>query len=53
MADTTPSLLAAEKKLFLLDGMALTYRAHFALVRSHALRRVAFAHLPSLVFSTH
>ncbi|TWU39903.1 DNA polymerase I [Novipirellula aureliae] len=24
----------AEKKLFLLDGMALTYRAHFALVRS-------------------
>ena len=34
MTDVTPSLLAAEKKLFLLDGMALTYRAHFALVRS-------------------
>ena len=24
----------SEKKLFLLDGMALTYRAHFALIRS-------------------
>ena len=23
-----------EKRLFLLDGMALTYRAHFALIRS-------------------
>lgn len=27
-------LFSPEKKLFLLDGMALTYRAHFALVRS-------------------
>ena len=27
-------LFPANKKLFLLDGMALTYRAHFALVRS-------------------
>lgn len=34
MADETPDLFAPTKKLFLLDGMALTYRAHFALVRS-------------------
>jgi hypothetical protein len=25
---------AAEKKLFLLDGMALVYRAHFAFIRA-------------------
>jgi DNA polymerase I len=31
---STQDLFPAEKKLFLLDGMALTYRAHFALVRS-------------------
>ena len=30
----TQELFPEEKKLFLLDGMALTYRAHFALVRS-------------------
>jgi DNA polymerase I len=29
-----PSLLKDEKKLVLLDGMALVYRAHFALIRS-------------------
>lgn len=34
MADETPDLFAPTKKLFLIDGMALTYRAHFALVRS-------------------
>ncbi|TWT76733.1 DNA polymerase I [Planctomycetes bacterium CA13] len=30
----TTDLFPNEKKLFLLDGMALTYRAHFALMRS-------------------
>ena len=30
----TKELFPAQKKLFLLDGMALTYRAHFALIRS-------------------
>ena len=30
----TPDLFAPEKKLVLLDGMALVYRAHFALIRS-------------------
>ncbi|WP_146529730.1 DNA polymerase I [Novipirellula artificiosorum] len=30
----TNDLFSNQKKLFLLDGMALTYRAHFALVRS-------------------
>lgn len=34
MADDTPDLFSPTKKLFLLDGMALTYRAHFALIRS-------------------
>ncbi len=34
MSDTFTGLFPSEKKLFLLDGMALTYRAHFALVRS-------------------
>ncbi|WP_372895594.1 DNA polymerase I [Stieleria sp.] len=34
MADETPNLFSPTKKLFLLDGMALTYRAHFALIRS-------------------
>ncbi|QDV43068.1 DNA polymerase I [Stieleria neptunia] len=34
MADDTPNLFSPTKKLFLLDGMALTYRAHFALIRS-------------------
>ncbi|QEG00010.1 DNA polymerase I [Stieleria maiorica] len=34
MADDTPDLFSPSKKLFLLDGMALTYRAHFALIRS-------------------
>lgn len=29
-----PDLFAPEKKLVLLDGMALVYRAHFALIRS-------------------
>ncbi len=28
------SLIEPEKRLFLLDGMALIYRAHFALIRS-------------------
>ncbi len=34
--DTSPDLLSGidEKRLFLLDGMALIYRAHFALIRS-------------------
>lgn len=34
MSDATPDLFAPTKKLYLLDGMALTYRAHFALIRS-------------------
>ena len=34
MADKTSELFPDNQKLFLLDGMALTYRAHFALVRS-------------------
>lgn len=31
---TTKELFPEPKKLYLLDGMALTYRAHFALIRS-------------------
>ena len=34
MASKTQDLFPQEKKLYLLDGMALTYRAHFALVRA-------------------
>ena len=34
MADKTTELFPDNQKLFLLDGMALTYRAHFALIRS-------------------
>ncbi len=34
MAEKTTELFPDNQKLFLLDGMALTYRAHFALVRS-------------------
>ena len=34
MAAKSKELFPETKKLFLLDGMALTYRAHFALVRS-------------------
>ena len=34
MADDAPTLFSPTNKLFLLDGMALTYRAHFALIRS-------------------
>ncbi len=34
MAEKHNDLFPEEKKLFLLDGMALTYRAHFALIRS-------------------
>ena len=34
MADETPDMFAENNRLFLLDGMALTYRAHFALIRS-------------------
>ena len=34
MAAKTKDLFPETKKLFLLDGMALTYRAHFALIRS-------------------
>ena len=34
MAASSKELFPDTKKLFLLDGMALTYRAHFALVRS-------------------
>lgn len=34
MADKSTELFPESKKLFLLDGMALTYRAHFALIRS-------------------
>ncbi|MGI9472892.1 MAG: DNA polymerase I [Rubripirellula sp.] len=34
MAAKSKELFPETKKLFLLDGMALTYRAHFALIRS-------------------
>ncbi|WP_436717555.1 DNA polymerase I [Roseiconus lacunae] len=34
MPNETQDLFAADKKLYLLDGMALIYRAHFALIRS-------------------
>ncbi len=34
MAEITRDLFPEAKKLFLLDGMALLYRAHFALIRS-------------------
>jgi DNA polymerase-1 len=34
MAKQTQELFGKEQKLYLFDGMALTYRAHFALVRS-------------------
>ncbi|KAA5545981.1 DNA polymerase I [Roseiconus nitratireducens] len=34
MAEATRDLFSPSKKLFLLDGMALAYRAHFALIRS-------------------
>ena len=34
MAERTKELFPDAKKLYLLDGMALTYRAHFALIRS-------------------
>ena len=34
MPDASSDLFSGQKRLFLLDGMALTYRAHFALVRS-------------------
>lgn len=34
MPDPSNDLFPDDKKLFLLDGMALAYRAHFALVRS-------------------
>ena len=34
MAEATRDLFSPTKKLYLLDGMALTYRAHFALIRS-------------------
>ncbi len=34
MPKQTEELFPEKKKLFLLDGMALTYRAHFALIRS-------------------
>ena len=34
MANETLDLFSPDKKLFLLDGMALIYRAHFALIRS-------------------
>ncbi|MEO1615511.1 MAG: DNA polymerase I [Planctomycetota bacterium] len=34
MPQNTPDLFAPDKRLFLLDGMALIYRAHFALIRS-------------------
>ncbi|MEM6471651.1 MAG: 5'-3' exonuclease H3TH domain-containing protein, partial [Planctomycetota bacterium] len=34
MPESTQDLFSADKKLFLLDGMALVYRAHFALIRS-------------------
>ncbi len=34
MAEKTKELFPERKKLFLLDGMALLYRAHFALIRS-------------------
>ena len=32
---STANLFPESQKLFLLDGMALFYRAHFALIRSH------------------
>ncbi|MCH1495688.1 MAG: DNA polymerase I [Rubripirellula sp.] len=34
MSDVRDDLFGTEKRLFLLDGMALAYRAHFALARS-------------------
>ena len=34
MSDTSDGLFGDDKRLFLLDGMALAYRAHFALARS-------------------
>ncbi|MCG8649430.1 MAG: DNA polymerase I, partial [Pirellulales bacterium] len=34
MAEKTQELFPDAKKLFLFDGMALTYRAHFALIRA-------------------
>jgi len=34
MADTASPSTSPDKRLFLLDGMALVYRAHFALIRS-------------------
>lgn len=34
MPDQTQDLFADKKRLFLLDGMALTYRAHFSMIRS-------------------
>ncbi|MEM0927331.1 MAG: 5'-3' exonuclease H3TH domain-containing protein, partial [Planctomycetota bacterium] len=34
MPESMQDLFSPEKKLFLLDGMALIYRAHFALIRS-------------------
>ena len=34
MSESRGDLFAEEKRLFLLDGMALAYRAHFALARS-------------------
>ena len=34
MSDVREDLFGTEKRLFLLDGMALAYRAHFALARS-------------------
>ncbi len=37
MAGKSADLFPESRKLFLLDGMALTYRAHFALVRSPRL----------------
>jgi DNA polymerase-1 len=37
MAGKSADLFPESKKLFLLDGMALTYRAHFALIRSPRL----------------
>ena len=35
MSNTDGLLFPESRKLFLLDGMALFYRAHFALIRSH------------------
>ncbi|MCC9600568.1 DNA polymerase I [Stieleria sp. JC731] len=34
MANETQDMFSPDKKLYLLDGMALIYRAHFALIRS-------------------